>query len=108
MDFLIFRYFSSDELFLKKAFLCIHVLFAFIKVKPQASVYNFPKPCYKKLFRRKKLVSDPQNDVIANVAIYGDDTTLYSKCDKPSDLWQQLDLTSELESFLQDTVVWGR
>ena len=108
MDFLIFRYFSSDELFLKKAFLCIHVLFAFIKVKSQASVYNFPKPCYKKLFRRKKLVSDPHNDVIANVAIHSDDTTLYSKCDKPSDLWQQLDLTSELESFLQDTVVWGR
>ena len=36
-----------------------------------------------------------------------DDTTLYSKCDKASDLWQQLKLTSELESDLRDTVDWG-
>ena len=37
-----------------------------------------------------------------------DDTTLYSKCYQVSDLWQQLELTSELESDLQDTVDWGR
>ena len=30
-------------------------------------------------------------DVICNIAIYIDDTTLYSKCDKTSDLWQQLE-----------------
>ena len=36
--------------------------------------------------------------------IYADDTTLYSKCDHVSDLWQQLKLASELESDLQDTV----
>ena len=35
-------------------------------------------------------------------------TTLYPKCDKASDLWQQLDLASELESDLQDTEDWGR
>ena len=29
---------------------------------------------------------------------------LYSKCDQASDLWQQHELTSELESDLQDTV----
>ena len=29
-----------------------------------------------------------------------DDTTLYSKCDQASDLWQQLDIVSELESDL--------
>ena len=46
-------------------------------------------------------------DVIFNIAIY-DDTTLYSKCDQASDLWQQLELASELESDLQDTVDWGR
>ena len=28
--------------------------------------------------------------VIYNIAIYADDTTLYSKCDLASDLWQQL------------------
>ena len=34
------------------------------------------------------------------------DATLYSKCDQASDLWQQLELASELESDLQDTVDW--
>ena len=37
-----------------------------------------------------------------------DDTTLYSKCDQASDLWQQLELASELESDLRDTMDWGR
>ena len=37
------------------------------------------------------------DDVISNIAIYADDTTLYSKCDQASDLWQQLELASELE-----------
>ena len=39
-------------------------------------------------------------------AIYADDTILYSKCDQASDLWQQLELASELESDLRDTVDW--
>ena len=30
------------------------------------------------------------------------------KCDQASDLWQQLELASELESDLRDTVHWGR
>ena len=30
------------------------------------------------------------------------------KCDQASDLWQQLELASELESDLQDTVDWGK
>ena len=33
---------------------------------------------------------------------------LCSKCDQVSDLWQQLDLTSELKSDWQDTVDWGK
>ena len=33
---------------------------------------------------------------------------LHSKCDQASDLWQQLELASELESDLRDTVNWGR
>ena len=37
-----------------------------------------------------------------------DDTTIYSKCDKASDLWQQLELASEPESDLRDPVEWGR
>ena len=47
-------------------------------------------------------------DIVCNIAIYAYDTTLYSKYDKASDLWQQLELASELESDLQDTVDWGR
>ena len=37
------------------------------------------------------------DDVICNIAIYADDTTLYSKCNQASHLWQQLELASELE-----------
>ena len=37
-------------------------------------------------------------DVICDIAIYAEDTTLYSKCDQ----------ASELESDLQDNVVWGK
>ena len=40
------------------------------------------------------------DDVISNIAIYADDTTLYSKCDQASDLWQQLELATELPSDL--------
>ena len=46
-------------------------------------------------------------DVICDIAIYADDTTLYSKCDQASDLWQQFELASELASDLRDTVDWG-
>ena len=35
-------------------------------------------------------------------------TSLYSKCDQASDPWQQLELASELESDLRDTVDWGK
>ena len=47
-------------------------------------------------------------DVIRNIAIDADDTTLYSKCDQASDLWRQLKLVSGLESDLRDTRDWGR
>ena len=43
-------------------------------------------------------INDLSDGVICNIAIYADDTTLYSKCDQASDLWQQLELVSELES----------
>ena len=40
------------------------------------------------------------DDVICDIAIYADDTTVYSKCDQASNLQQQLELASELESDL--------
>ena len=53
-------------------------------------------------------INNLPDNVIRDIAIYADDTTLYSKCDQASDLWQQLELASELESDLQDTVDWGK
>ena len=53
-------------------------------------------------------INDLHDDVICDIAIYADNTTLYSRCDRASDLWQQLELASELESDLQDTVDWDK
>ena len=49
-------------------------------------------------------INDLRDDVIYDFAIYADDTTLYFKCDRTSDMWQQLELASKLESDLRDTV----
>ena len=48
-------------------------------------------------------INDLPDDVICNIAIYADDTTLYSRCDQTSDMWQQLELTD-----LRDAVDWGK
>ena len=53
-------------------------------------------------------INDLPDDVICDIAIYADDTTLYSRCDRASDLWQQLELASKLESDLRETVDWGK
>ena len=53
-------------------------------------------------------INDLPDDVICDIPIYADDTTLYSKCDQASDLWQQLELSSGLESDFQDAMDWGR
>ena len=45
-------------------------------------------------------INNLPDDVVCDFAIYADDSTLYSKCDQASDLWQQLELSSELESDL--------
>ena len=52
-------------------------------------------------------IIDLPDDVLCNIAIYADNTTLYSKCDQASNLWQQLELASELKSDLYNTVNWG-
>ena len=53
-------------------------------------------------------INDLPDDVICDITIYADDTTLYSKCDQASDLWQELELVSELESDLQTIVDWDK
>ena len=45
-------------------------------------------------------------DVICDIAIYADNT-ICSMCDQVSDMWQQLELASQLESDLQGTVDWS-
>ena len=49
-------------------------------------------------------INDLPDDVICYIAIYADDTTLYSKCDQASDLRQLLELACQLESGPQDSV----
>ena len=41
-------------------------------------------------------INDLPSDVICNIAIYADDTSLYCKCDHTSGLCQQLELASDL------------
>ena len=60
------------------------------------------------LMRLSVMLLDHPDEVICDAAIYANDTTLYSKCDQASDLWQQLELASELESDLRDTVEWSK
>ena len=67
---------------------------------PQESIFGPP-------FFLLYINGHPDN-VICNITIYVDDATLYSKCDQASDLWQELELASELESHLRDTVDWGK
>ena len=45
-------------------------------------------------------INDHHDIVICHIAIYAEDITLRSKCDQASDLWQQLELASKLESDL--------
>ena len=45
-------------------------------------------------------INDLPDDVICDIAIYADDTTLYFKCDQASGQWKQLELASELETDL--------
>ena len=45
-------------------------------------------------------INDLLDDVICDIAIYDDDTTLYSKCNQASYLWQQLKLAFKIESDL--------
>ena len=49
-------------------------------------------------------INDLPDDVISDIAICADDTTLCSKCHQASWTWSE----SELESDLRNTVDWGR
>ena len=53
-------------------------------------------------------INNLPDDVICDIPIYADDTTLCSKCDQAFDLWQQLKLAFEPDANLQVTVDWGK
>ena len=59
----------------------------------------FPDPTLFPLY-----INDLPGDVICNSAVNVDDTTLYSKYDLTSDLWQQLEFASEHVSDRRDSV----
>ena len=46
--------------------------------------------------------------LISDIAIYADDTSLFPDCDQASNLWQQLELASESETDLRNTMDWGK
>ena len=46
-------------------------------------------------------INELPDDIICNISIYADDTTLVSNCNQASDMWQQLELVSKLESHLR-------
>ena len=45
---------------------------------------------------------------IFDIGIHANNTTRYTKCDKGSNMCQQLELASELKYDLRDTHNWGR
>ena len=51
-------------------------------------------------------INDLADDIICDIVIHAGNTTLYSKCDQASYLWQQLEPASEID--LRDTVDWSK
>ena len=52
-------------------------------------------------------INDLPDVVLSKIAIYADDTTLYSGCEKASDMWRQVEMSLDLESDHRDSVEWG-
>ena len=51
---------------------------------------------------------DLPDNVLCNITMYADNTTLYSRCDWAFDLWQYLQLNSHFKYDLGDTAEWVR
>ena len=80
-----------------------------VKFKKQTSgETNYSSKSSYHTFQCKGVINNLPDDVICDIAIYADDATHNSKCDQASDLWQQLELASGLESHLRDTVGWAQ
>ena len=55
----------------------------------------------------KLYINELPDNAICSIAIYADDT-IFSKCEQASDLQQQLELASQLESDLETLLVGAR
>ena len=53
-------------------------------------------------------INDLPGDITCDIAIYAAVVTLYFKCDQASDMSKQLELASQLEPDLQDTMDCGK
>ena len=53
-------------------------------------------------------INDLACNFICTIAIYYDDTTLYCTCNQASNLWQQVEVASKLESELKGILGLGR
>ena len=47
-------------------------------------------------------INELPDDAVCDISVYADDTTVYSKCNQASDLWQQLKLAAGSESDQQE------
>ena len=56
----------------------------------------------------KLYINELPDNAICSIAIYADDTTIFSKCEQASDLQQQLELASQLESDLETLLAGAR
>ena len=56
----------------------------------------------------KLYINELPDNAICSIAIYADDTTIFSKCEQASDLQQQLELASQLESDLEKLLAGAR
>ena len=63
-------------------------------------ILEFLKGIFLSLLFSLLYINDVSDDAISNIAIYADDIIIYSKCNQVTDLLQQLELSSELESSL--------
>ena len=50
-------------------------------------------------------INDLPDIVLSKIAIYADDTTLYCSCDKASDMWKQVEMSSSLNLILE--ILWN-
>ena len=51
-------------------------------------------------------INNLTDDAISNIAVYADDTVIYSKCDQVTNLWLQQELASGHSRFGEEVYYW--